>query len=362
MKPEERASGAAAGQGDAGGAGRRGNGKTTLKDVAARAGVSIKTVSNVVNGYAHITPETRTRVEAAIEELGYRPNLSARHLRRGASGIIALVVPELDVPYFAELARHVIGAAAERSLTVIIDQTDGDPERERFALDGDRALLLDGLILSPLGLSREELAERRDRTPLVLLGEHISGGPVDHVWIDNVAAARAATEHLLALGRRRIAAIGDQPYEHGETAQLRTRGFVTALQEAGIAPDQELIVPVPRFHREHGARAMEQLLDLEQPPDAVFAFNDLVALGALRVALARGLRVPEDVAIVGFDDVEDGRYSTPTLTTIAPDKERIARLALDSLTARIDGGGDHPARELEAPFELVVRESTVGRG
>ncbi len=221
------------------------SGKTTLKDVAARAGVSPKTVSNVVNGYEHVTPETRSRVEAALEELGYRPNLSARHLRRGASGIIALVVPELDVPYFAELARHVIRAAAERSLTVIIDQTDGDPERERVVLEGDRALLLDGLILSPLGLAREDLERRRDGTPLVLLGEHISGGPVDHVWIDNVAAAREATRHLLSLGRRRIAAIGDQPYEHGETAQLRTRGFVTALQEAGIAPDQRLIVPVP---------------------------------------------------------------------------------------------------------------------
>lgn len=333
-----------------------------LKDVALRAGVSVKTVSNVVNDYAHVTDETRGRVRQAIDELNYRPNLSARNLRKGRSGIVALALPQLDAPYFAEFARCVIEAAEEHDWTVLLDQTDGLAERERLVTAGIRSHLVDGVILSPLALTAEDLAEHRDETPLVLLGERVYHGPADHVAIDNVAAARTAVEHLVRLGRRRIAAVGDQPDATNGTARLRLEGYRQALAAAGLPDDEQLVVPTEVYDRADGARAMGRLLALEEVPDAVFCFTDLLAIGALRAAHEHGVDVPGQVAVVGVDDIQEGRFSVPTLTTVAPDKEQLARLAVDLLRSRMDGARDLPPRELQAGFRLVVRESTaVGR-
>ncbi|PZF89481.1 LacI family DNA-binding transcriptional regulator, partial [Micromonospora deserti] len=316
-----------------------------LKDVAERAGVSVKTVSNVVNGYVHVRPDTRARVEEAIAELNYRPNLSARNLRKGRTGVIALAVPELDIPYFAELARHVVTAAAELGWTVLIDQTGGGREQERVAAAGIGDHLIDGLIFSPLALTAEDLVGL-DGTPMVLLGERVDHGPADHVMIDNVAAAREITAHLIGLGRRRIAAIGSQRTPEGASARLRLAGYTAALSEAGMAYDERLVAPAPAWHRADGATAMRALLASGVRPDAVFCFNDTLALGALRALHEAGLRVPEDVAVAGFDDIEDGRFSVPTLSTIAPDKERIARLSVELLANRLDGDRTAPPREL----------------
>jgi DNA-binding LacI/PurR family transcriptional regulator len=333
-----------------------------LRDVAERAGVSIRTVSNVVNGYAPVADETRRRVEEAVAALRYQPNLLARNLKRGRSGILALVVPELDVPYFAELARAVIAQARLHGYTVVVDQTDGEPEREReLIMASARGALFDGVILSPMSLSQGELAERDSRMPLVLLGERSATGGFDHVAIDNVTAAREATGHLFELGHERVAAMGDQPYETGDTAQLRTAGFRLAHEQAGRAVDESLIVGCTRFHRQDGADAMETLLALPEPPTAVFCYNDLLALGAMRVVLSRGLRVPQDVALIGFDDIEDGRYATPSLSTVAPAKQQIAELAVSRLVARLGAHADEPPSELWAEHRIEARESTLGR-
>jgi LacI family repressor for deo operon, udp, cdd, tsx, nupC, and nupG len=337
---------------------------STLKDVAVRAGVSVRTVSNVVNNYVHVAEDTRARVQAVIDELGYRPNLLARNLKLGRSGIIALVVPELDVPYFAELARLIVHEARAAGYTVLIDQTDGDEQREReLVTEIARVVNFDGMIVSPLSLTEAELEARHSSAPIVLLGERLFDSGADHVGIDNVRAAREATAHLFSLGCRRIAAIGAQ--RASGTAILRTRGFREAFAEVGLEVDESLVIPVRHYHREDGATAMVRLLQLAEPPDAVFCFSDLLALGAQRVALARGLSVPRDLAIVGFDDIEDGRYATPTLTTIAPDKAEIARAAVRQILARMETGGTAspvPPREIEAPFRLLLRESTLGEG
>jgi DNA-binding LacI/PurR family transcriptional regulator len=327
-----------------------------LKDVAALAGVSIKTVSNVVNGYLHVAPETRARVQGAIDQLGYIPNVAARQLRSGRSGVIALALPELQLPYFAEVAGRIVQAAERRSWTVLIDQTDGQADRERNLVAGLRRHAIDGLIFSPLALTGEEIAGA-DGTPMVLLGERVSHGPADHVAIDNTAAAADATRHLASLGRRRIAAIGAQDQPSAVTAHQRLAGYRRALTEAGLSEDPELVVPAESFHRADGAVAMERLLALPEPPDAVFCFNDLLALGAIRTLLRRGLKVPGDVAVVGFDDIEDGRFSTPTLTTISPDTARIAEIAVELLAERI-GQTTEPPREVRVAHRLEIREST----
>jgi DNA-binding LacI/PurR family transcriptional regulator len=330
-----------------------------LKDVAARAGVSIKTVSNVVNGYVHVAPETRARVRAAIDALGYVPNPSARRLRGGRTGVIALAVPDLRSPYFAELAGLVVRAAEPRGWTVLIDQTDGRADRERDLIAGVHQHPIDGLILSPSALAPADLA-RRD-VPAVLLGERLRGGSADHVAIDGRAAAADATRHLIALGRRRIAAVGVSHSPESVTRRQRLAGHRAALAEAGLPFDDRRAPPVDGLHRADGAAAMARLLDAGDRPDAVFCFTDLLALGAIRALLERGVDVPGEVAVIGIDGIEEGRFSTPTLTTVAPDTARIAQLAVDLLAERLAGSPPGPPREIRVGHHLVPRESTLGR-
>jgi DNA-binding LacI/PurR family transcriptional regulator len=335
-----------------------------LRDVAARAGVSVKTVSNVVNGYVHVAPDTRARVQAVIDETGYRPNVAARNLRAGRAGVIALAVPELDNPYFAELTRFVVEAAAELGWTVLVDQTDGLVDREREVARGIRHQLIDGLILSPAALGRDDLAERgTDDLPLVLIGEKLGTGPHDHVGIDNVAASQAATAHLLELGRRRVAAIGHQPdsSEHSGVAHLRRRGWEAAHRSAGLVAEERLLGEVPSFRPEHGAAAMARLLDRGPAPDAAFCFNDTLALGVIRCLADRGIAVPDEVAVIGLDDVVEGRFAVPRLSTVAPDKRGIATTAVELLAERLaPRAPQREPRDVRVGFELVARESTLG--
>jgi DNA-binding LacI/PurR family transcriptional regulator len=333
----------------------------SLKDVAHRAGVSVRTVSNVVNDFPWVAPDTRARVQLAIEELQYRPNAAARQLRGGRSGLIGLIIPEIASPYFGEMAALLTRGAEERSWTLLVDQTDGDPERERRLLDGVRGHVVDGLIVSPWALTPADLRGRSGTAPLVLLGEQGAEGLFDHVAVDNVAAAVEATRHLIELGRTRIAAIGLQPHLHNQTALQRLTGYRHALADADLAADPRMEVPVRSLHRADGADALDRLLDSGTTPDAAFCFNDQLALGAIRSALRRGIRVPEDLAVVGFDDIEDGSYSTPSLTTIAPDKAAIAAHALSCLDHRLTrDGAAHPARRITVGHRLAVRESAGG--
>ncbi|GAA1853005.1 LacI family DNA-binding transcriptional regulator [Asanoa iriomotensis] len=332
----------------------------SLKDIAARAGVSLSTVSNVVNGYRPVGEETRQRVQSAIDELGYAPNLSARHLRLGRSGIIALAIPEFDNPYFAELAGAAIREAAGLGYTLVMEDTAGAYEREVLMIDNSRRQIFDGLIFSPVAVSREEVLASPPTTPMVLIGEGVYDVPHDHIAIDNIAASHVAVQHLVSLDRYRIAFIGAQAGDHRQSAHLRLRGYREALAGAGLPWDPALAAPTTAFGRADGLLAMRDLLARTQPPDAVFAYNDLVAIGAIRAVVEAGLRIPDDVAVIGIDDIEDGRFSNPTLTTIAPDKEHIGRLAVRRLVARIEGTPVGPPYDVQPPFRLVTRESTLG--
>jgi DNA-binding LacI/PurR family transcriptional regulator len=331
----------------------------TLKDVATLAGVSVKTVSNVVNGYAFVKPENRRRVEEALAATGYRPHVGARNLRRGRTGFIALVVPELSIPYFGELAGLVITAARAQGWNVLIEQTQGIREQERSTLASLGPHMIDGAIVGPEALEAKDFTELADGVPLVLLGEHAIDVPIDHIAIDNVLAAKTAVHHLIATGRGRIAAIGQNP--HRGTAALRLAGYRESLAEAGLPIPDELIGTAMTYHRSDGAQAMAKLLALPEPPDAVFCFNDLLAIGALRTATERGLRVPEDVAIAGFDNTDEGAYSVPSLTTIAPDKAAIAQTAVELIRRRTNGEDSFPPQDIQTPFTLKIRESTIGR-
>ncbi len=329
-----------------------------LRDVAERAGVSVKTASNVINNYPHIKTSTRERVEAAIRELRYRPNESARQLKHGRSGFLALAVPQMDAPYFAELASRLSVEASKSGYILLLDVTGASPDAERIVLDGVRSHVIDGLIFSPLALSAREIAARADDLPMVLLGERAAPAGYDRVAVDSVTAARAMTEHLLGLGRRRVAAIGRESFRG--TASVRLRGYKQALAAAGVGYDPELVKGVAEYQRSDGKVAMEELLALDQPPDAVFCFNDLMAVGALRACFEAGVRVPEDVAVAGFDDIAEGQFSIPTLTTVAADLDVLAREAIRLLIHRIQKIPESPERPT-VPWRLQLRESTMGR-
>lgn len=333
----------------------------TLKDVALAAGVSIKTVSNVINDYQHIRADTKQRVMEAIDELGYSPNLSARSLRSGRTGVIGLAVPELSLSYFAELADAVITAAERRGLKVLIEQTGGgDRARELEILRSPRLQMTDGLLFSPLGMSNEDAHYLDVNFPLVLLGERIFGGPTDHVTMSNVESARAATAHLISKGRRRIAVVGGHRGEVIGSAGLRLRGYQQALEEAGIPFDPALVGYTTFWHRANGATSMRELLESGVEFDAMFGMNDTLALGAMRVLQEAGLRIPDDVAVIGFDDLDEGRYSLPTLSTIDPGRVEIADTAVRVLQERISRrDGDTPPREFEARYQVIERESSA---
>ena len=335
-------------------------GRTTLKDVGEYVGVSAKTVSNVVNGTGWVRQDLKARIRVAIVDLGYRPNAAARQLRSGRSGMITFAFPDVAQPYFAELASAIVRAADERSITVLINQTNGQAEAERRISNGIGVPVMDGLILSPLALNADDFIARQDSTPIVLLGEHIGSSLLPHVAVDNAAAARAATTHLISQGRRRIAVIGDKRLAPKETADLRLAGYREALESAEINLDDNLVFQVEEFERTDGKAAADALIDSRVEFDAVFAFNDLLALGAMHALIARGYRIPEDVSVVGFDDIQEGRYSSPSLTTVSSDKVAIANAALDLILGPV--GSDGPPASVPnmttIPYEIVRRAST----
>ncbi|WP_307806997.1 LacI family DNA-binding transcriptional regulator [Naasia sp. SYSU D00057] len=334
--------------------------RATIYDVARHAGVSHQTVSRYLRGYENIRPETRERVEAALGTLDYRANIPARNLRQGRTGAISLAVPSLNQPYFAELAQSVISAAREQGLTVFVETMENDRQRELEVLSRSRGNLVDGVLFAPTVVTAEELRQQEVTFPLVLLGDRIFHSDFDHVAMANAAGARAAVQHLISLGRSRIAAIGVEPPGSAGAAQLRRDGYRQALEEAGLPLDPALEREGGSWIKESGVRSAEALLASGVEFDAVFGFNDALALGALRALLRAGVRVPDDVAVVGFDDTEDGLFSTPSLTSISPGRDEIARLAVELLTRQFDGSPHEPAREVEASFSLSVRESTMG--
>ncbi|KRC46793.1 LacI family transcriptional regulator [Leifsonia sp. Root227] len=333
----------------------------TLKDVAAAAGVSVKTASNVVNGYEFVKASTRERVLSAIQELGYQPNLAARNLRAGRTGVIGLAVPSLSFSYFAELADAVLEASRKLGFVTLIEQTGGDRDVELELLRGSRLSMLDGLLFSPLGMSNDDAEYLNVDYPLVLLGERIFEGPTDHVLMQNVNGGYAATAHLLNSGRRRIAVLGAHRGELVGSASLRLEGYRRALTDFGVDTGDELVVFREGWHRADGAAATQELLSSGTSFDAIFALNDELALGALRILHQENIRVPEDVAVIGFDNLVDGQFAMPSLSTIDPGRADIADRAVTALIERIGdrAATKRPPRVIEVPFTTVARESTV---
>jgi LacI family transcriptional regulator len=329
--------------------------RVTIADVARHAQVSKTTVSHVLSGKRPVSATTRDRVERAIDTLGYRPNGLARSLRTRRTHMIALIVPDLTNPYYPALARGLEAGMEPDGYRAFICSSDGDPVRERAYLREVCDRGVDGIVLDSFHLTVDDLHHATGgRLPLVWIG----GAPMEHPGVDSVrsdddAGAYAATAHLARGGHRRIAMV-DGPLGSGVA---RRNGYRRALADAGLPAHPD---PPPRtdWTRDGGRRAVADLLRLASRPTAIFCSNDLTAIGALDAARDAGLEVPEDLAIVGFDDIEAAALVTPALTTVVNPAVDIGRTAAGILAERMTGRYDGPARTVTLPSPLVVRGSS----
>lgn len=331
---------------------------TTLKDVARAAGVSVMTVSNVVNDRPRVGAETRARVLDAIDALGYEVNLTARRLRAGRSGTVALVVPRADHPYFGELAARLTDALRPSGRHLVLEQTGASREHELGALSPARLQQYDGVLLSAVGLQHADVERLDARRPLVLLGEKPMPPRFDHVALGNAAGGRLATAHLLARGARRVAVVGGTtgPTDGGLSDQ-RTQGWRDAHAAAGLPADDALVLPVEGLHIDAARAAVSHALAGGLRFDGVFAVTDQVAVGVLAALHDAGRRVPADVQVVGFDNLAIGAHVPPGLTTVDPSTDALVAHALRLLERRMAGaGGD--GEHVVTPVTLVERGST----
>ncbi|MCM3695670.1 LacI family DNA-binding transcriptional regulator [Microbacterium oleivorans] len=327
-----------------------------LQDVADRAGVSMKTVSNVVRNYPHVSAAMRERVQRAIDELGYRPNVMARRLATGRTGFVAVAFADVAIPYFAELAHVASRRAMDFGYRVLLEETDDTLDGERALIASSEAGLVDGMLFQPSRMSPSEIAQHRSEIPIVLLGETPAPLTMDHVMIDNVAAAREITTHLLDSGRRRIGFVGHETTALTETSRQRILGYQEALTVAGLRGDPRMLVATASIDAADTAAAVRAALAAGWDVDAVVCRDDLAAMGTLRALHEAGIRVPEDVAVTGWDDTRLSAVTFPSLTSVSPDVDALFTRAMGLLLERI-AGYDGVGRHEIAPHRIVVRES-----
>ena len=331
--------------------------RPTIYDVARLAGVSTATVSRALNGTGQIATATRAAIDDAVAQLGYHPNTAARSLVTRSTQTIALLLPDITNPFYAALVSGIQERALEAGHTMLLCTTEGDPEREEQYLSLLRAKQVDGVLVDGLVLPPDRITRFvRDGLPIVCLDRDIDSTLVPLVQVDNRLGARLATEHLLSLGHVRIAHVAGVP-ELG-ISEERIEGYRDAHRRAGVPLDAELLA-VGSFTEEGGYEAARSLLATHEFT-AVFAANDLSALGVLSALAGAGRRVPDDVSVVGFDDLRLSRYMTPPLTTVHQPAGEIARHATELLLQLASGRTIERMLHLLEP-ELVVRGSTQRR-
>jgi LacI family transcriptional regulator len=328
----------------------------TINDVARKAGVSTTTVSHIINGTRYVSDELKVKVEAAIRELGYRPNSLARGLRRGESKTLGLIVPDNSNPFFAEILRSIENIGYEHGYAVILCNSDDDIKKEISYTELLVAKQVDGIVFITTNNSCEHLQEIIDEgIPIVVIDRDIPLSGTDVLLVDNFHGGYMATRYLIELGHRRIACITG-PSLLNPSAD-RVNGYKQALSEAGI-PENPAWIVTGDFQYRGGELGIEQLLQLDERPTAVFACNDMMALGALRGLRKAKLSVPRDISLIGFDDISLTSVVSPALTSVAQPLHEISRLAFELLIERIQQKGEnHEAKRIVLPTQIVERES-----
>jgi len=327
----------------------------TIKDVASYAGVSKATVSRVLNNHAYVADDVRTRVQQAVDTLGYHPSRAARRLRANSSDILGLIIPDIENPLFQSLVRGVEDTAYAQQMNVVLCNTDDIPDKQKVYLRLMQAEQAAGVIVVPTHPDDRAVLEpvREAGMPIILLDREVANFEVDTVKVDNVHGAYVATRHLILLGYKRIAVIaGTQNLTPGHE---RLRGCYHALKDMGVAIDESL-VKIGNFKIESGYDLTHELMKAAHPPDAIFVSNNLMTLGALRALHELSVRIPEDVALVGFDDMPWAGDLNPPLTAVAQPGYEMGQQAVQLLLRRL-AQPDASFCKIMLQSRLIVRQS-----
>lgn len=330
----------------------------SIRDVAARAGVSIATVSAVINNSKHVSQRLRSRVLKAIEELDYCPNLHARALFTGRSSLLAALVPSVSDPFFSDVLDHIEELAYKSNYSLLICNTRGTPERVEFYRDRLSAIQIDGVFVS---LTSEVIHESNiidhfmtRKIPIVGFGGLQVRADIDCIVTDDINGARNAAKYLLSLNHRQIAYIGPA---HSASSNRRLQGVLETLESEGIPHNSELIVYANGYLQESAEKAALELISRGCPFTAVVCFNDLFALGVTNILLDQGFNVPQDISIIGFDDTISGIYR-PRISTMSINRQQLAQLVIDRLLQQIHEPDKHTPQVISLPEKLIIREST----
>ena len=328
---------------------------TTIHDVARRAGVSSVTVSRVLNGASNVNVDTRAKVEQAIKDLGYLPNLAARSLRSRQTSTIALIVSDITNAFWTTVARGVEDAAQAQGYSVLLGNSDESLSKQAGYVNAVLQQRVDGVIIAPYDSDARNLQPFRElKTPVVILDRRVDGWEGDTVRSDSLSGAYVLTRHLLSLGHRKIAIISGPA--NTSTAEERVAGYCLALEEAGVAIDLRMIRR-GEYRARSGCALIGELFEEQLNPTAVVAANNALAMGVLEGLQSRGLKVPRDVALVSFDDLPDLAAFFPFLTVVVQPAYDMGFSAAQLLLDRINKSGAMAPREVVFPSRLVLRYS-----
>ena len=326
-----------------------------IQQVAKHAGVSVATVSRVLNGQNTVSAKTKMKVEEAIKDLNYEPSMLGRNLRNSESRILLVLIPSISNPFYLEIIKGIENIAISQNYNILLCETNSDPEKEDIYFDLVRKKMADGIISMDPAVNVETLKQLAEKYAIIQCSEYGGGIGIPYVTIDNEEASYRAVKHLLQMGHTKIALINtDGKFLY---ARERKMGYQRALREHGIDVNADYIFYTQDLGFENGKQAMKKILKLEERPTAVFAVSDLLAIGALKEINAAGLNVPNDMAVVGFDKIDFSNMTNPTLTTIAQPMYEMGTTAAKMLIDKIKG---KEVDSIVLDFELVIRESTAG--
>lgn len=329
----------------------------TITDVAREANVSVATVSRVLNNQNSVTPETSKRVYRAIEKLSFEPNMSARNLRRNETRVILIVAPNITNPYYAHILTGIGDAASESKYSALIYNTAGDEASERAGLDMLKKRRADGAILLATEKNSTLIEEYALKYPIVQCSEYILNQDLPRVSIDNYKAATDIMEYIISLGHKRIATISS--CNNYISTALRLQGYKDVLNVHGLEVRQEYIALANAdYSFRSGKAAAFKLLEQKDRPTAIFCISDILALGAITAAKELGIRVPEDLTVIGFDDVDDTTMFHPYITTIAQPCYELGKESFRILHACMNNG-EKTNMKVVLPHKFIIRESSA---
>ncbi|GIO26983.1 LacI family DNA-binding transcriptional regulator [Ornithinibacillus bavariensis] len=324
-----------------------------IQQIAKRAGVSIATVSRVLNNATSVSPKTRSKVEDAIKELNYEPSMLGRNLRNSESRLLLVLLPNISNPFYTEIINGIQDTAIASGYHILLCETDSKPERENIYFNMVKNKLADGVISMDPTVNMQKLNELAEHYPVILCSEYEENGEIPYITVDSELAAYQAVKHLIKLGNEKVALItSDEKFLY---ARLRRTGYERALKEYNLPIREEWIYHTKGLDFHYGVHAMRMLLQNEDRPTAVFAISDTLAIGALKT-INMELKDSEPIAVVGFDNISFSSMTNPTLTTISQPMYMMGCQATEMLLSRIKGEN---VENIVLEHELIIRESTM---